>query len=364
MKIKEITSKIETLAPLTFQESYDNAGLLCGSPDQEIETVLIALDVTEKTIEEAIDLKAGLIISHHPLIFGGIKKLTGSNYVERTLIKAIQNNIAIYAAHTNIDNVVGGVNAKIAEKLNLQNAKILVPKENFLKKLVTFVPDAHAEKVRNAIFKAGAGTIGEYDNCSYNLNGTGSFRASESSNPFVGEKGKIHYEKETRVESIFPYHLQSSIIREMIKAHPYEKVAYDVYSLDNLYEKAGAGMTGTFESPRNEKELLQEIKTIFKTGCIKHTELLNQPVTKVAFCGGSGAHLIKRAKASGAQMYITGDVKYHQFFDAEKKIVIVDIGHYESEQFTMELFYEILTKKFPNFAFHFTKINSNPINYL
>jgi len=362
-KLKEITNYFENLAPLSLQESYDNAGLIVGDANAEISSVLVTLDVTEEVVEEAINKKAQLIVAHHPIIFSGLKKITGKNYVERTIIKAIKNDIAIYAAHTNIDSVTGGVNSKICEKLQLDNCKILQPASGQLKKLVTFIPVDYSDKVRDAVFAAGAGTIGNYDSCGFTAEGSGSFRGGENSEPFVGEKGKIHNEKEVRFETIFPAYLQGKVIQALLNLHPYEEVAYDIYSLDNKFDKVGMGMIGSFATPKPEKDFLIQLKNTFNTGVIKHTALKNKEVKKVAVCGGSGSFLLKQAIAAGADFFVSGDFKYHEFFDAENKIVIADIGHFESEQFTKELFYELLTKKFPKFALHLSEANTNPVFY-
>ncbi len=363
MKINEITSYIESVAPLSYQESYDNAGLIIGNPDTELSGVLIALDTTEDVVQEAIDKNCNLIVAHHPIIFGGLKKLTGKNYVERTVIKAIKNDIAIYAAHTNLDSVPGGVNTKIANLLQLKNQRMLDPVSNELAKLVTFVPENSADKVRNAICEAGAGHIGNYDCCTYNTNGTGTFRGNVASNPHVGKKGEIHFEPETRIETIFPKALKGNIIAALLAAHPYEEVAYDIYSLENKYSQVGIGIIGKLESPINEKDFLEILKQTFKTGTIKHTTLLNKTISKVAVCGGSGSFLLKKAIAAGADVFVSGDFKYHEYFDADGKILIADIGHFESEQFTKDVFYELLIKKFPNFAVCLSEVNTNPVYY-
>lgn len=363
LKIKDIISEIEKHAPLSFQENYDNAGLIIGDANTQFKSALLTIDTTEDVINEAIKLGANFIISHHPIVFSGLKKITGKNYIERTVILAIKNEIAIYAAHTNLDNVYNGVNKIIGEKLGLVNCSILAPLGNQLKKLVTFVPEAHAEKVRSAIFDAGAGMIGNYDSCSYNISGKGSFRALKNANPFVGEVGEIHYENEIRFETVFPEHLKSDVVKALLMAHPYEEVAYDIYSLDNKYYMAGAGMIGELNKEIESSSFLNELKKVFKVPIIRHTRLLNKKIKKVAFCGGSGSFLLKNAINQKADIFITGDFKYHQFFDAENQIVIADVGHFESEQYTKELFYDILTKKFPNFAFHFSEVNTNPVNY-
>lgn len=364
MKIRDIISSIESFAPLAFQEDYDNAGLIVGDQEQEAKGALITVDVTEEIIDEAINKKINLIIAHHPIIFVGLKKITGKNYIERIIIKALKNNIAIYAAHTNLDNIQGGVNSKIAEKLNLQNTRILSPLNNHLMKLVYFVPVNEAEQTRKAVFDAGAGHIGNYDMCSYNIEGKGSFRAGEGTNPFVGKRNEIHYEDEIRIETIFPRHLKHKIINALIEAHPYEEVAYDIYPLDNKFNKVGAGIIGELAKEIPEIEFLEQVKKIFKAQCIRHTQLFNKPVRKIAVCGGSGSFLLHEAIKQSADVFISADFKYHQFFDAEDKIIIADIGHFESEQVTKELFYELLIKKFPKFAVYLTEINSNPIKYL
>ncbi|HZL10925.1 MAG TPA: Nif3-like dinuclear metal center hexameric protein [Prolixibacteraceae bacterium] len=364
MQLKQITQFIESIAPLAFQESYDNAGLIIGQPDDEISGILITLDITEDILDEAISKNLNLIVAHHPIIFGGIKKLNGKNYIERCVAKAIKNDIAIYAAHTNLDSVFGGVNSKINEKLELRNCRILAPTSNFLKKLVTFVPTANAEEVRNAIFKAGAGQVGNYDSCSFNYTGTGSFKGNDQTNPYVGEKNQLHLEEETRIETIFPKHIQSKVIQALLKAHPYEEVAYDIYPLDNEYTQAGIGMIGELSNPMDELEFLRKLKKTFNCQVIKHTQLLGKPIHTVAVCGGSGSTYLNKAIAQKADIFISGDFKYHQFFDAEQQIIIADIGHFESEQFTKEVFYELLTKNFPKFAVHLSAVSTNPVSYL
>jgi dinuclear metal center YbgI/SA1388 family protein len=363
MKIREIISCLERFAPVSFQESYDNSGLITGDPSWEIKSALLSIDVTEEVIDEAVKLGAGLIISHHPILFMPIKRLSGNNYVERCLIKAIRKNIALYAAHTNIDAVRKGVNKKISDKLGLINTRILIPGKEELRKLVFFVPSAHAGKVRERVFEAGAGHIGNYDQCSFNTPGDGTFRGSDETNPFVGEKGRLHIEKEIRVETIFPVYMQASVIKALLDAHPYEEVAYDIYPLANQYDQAGSGMVGELPEPVNETTFLKNLKKIFSTGVIRHSALLQKKIRKVAVCGGSGSQFLEQAVNSGADIYITSDIRYHQFFDADRKIIMADIGHYESEQFTTELFHEIILKNFPKFAVHFSGVYTNPVNY-
>lgn len=364
MKLKEITACLEAYAPLAYQESYDNAGLIYGNPEMEITSALICLDSTEAVIDEAITLGCNLVIAHHPILFSGIKKLTGKNYVERTLIKAIQNNVAIYAAHTNLDNVYNGVNAKIAEKIGLSGCRVLAPQKGLLKKLVTFCPADKAEEVRTALFAAGAGTIANYDQCSFNTEGTGTFRAGAGSNPYVGESGKQHHEKEVRIETIYPHYAEEPILSALLTAHPYEEVAYDLLPLANSHNRVGAGLIGQLTTEMSELDFLKHLKTVMKADVVRYTALNGKSVKTVALCGGSGSFLLSDAIRSSADVFVTADFKYHQFFDADNRIVIADIGHYETEQFTVELFYEVLKKKISNFAPLISKINTNPIKYL
>jgi dinuclear metal center YbgI/SA1388 family protein len=360
--VKDFTSCLEGFAPLSFQESYDNSGMQVGSLDSDVAGVLLAIDVTEDVVDEAVSLGCNLIIVHHPLIFGGLKRLLGNNMVERVVIKAIKNNISIYACHTNIDNAWNGVSFKMAEKLNLSNLKVLRPLSGALCKLVIFVPENHAEAVRNAIFEAGAGCIGNYDSCSFNSSGTGTFRALDGASPFVGEVGSVHKENEVRVETVFPRNMERQVLKALTEAHPYEEVAYDIYAIDNLNTRAGAGVIGELGEPEGLHVFLKQLKDTFNVPLIRYTPL-DRPIKRVALCGGSGSTFLKDAQREGADIFISGDFKYHQFFEAENKIVIADIGHFESEQFTLEIFYDILVKKYPNFAIRFTKVKTNPINY-
>jgi len=363
MKLKDITAFFEKLAPLMYQESYDNSGLQLGSYSMEVSGALITLDVTEEVVDEAITKNLNLIICHHPVIFGGIKSLTGKNMTERILQKAIKNDIAIYAAHTNMDSIAKGVSHKMCEVIGLNNCRILDPIQGNLKKLVVFTPLTHEEKVRQAIFEGGAGVVGKYDSCSFNTKGEGTFRGGEDSNPFSGEKEVHNKEAEVRIETIFPEHLKGSVISAMLQAHPYEEVAYDIYSLDNKHSEIGMGMTGTLEMPVSETEFLDLLKEKFKTGVIKHSDLTGKKIKKVAVVGGAGSSLLRKAMAEKADVFVSGDFKYHQFFDAEGKILIADIGHFESEQYTREIFYDLLIKKFPKFAVQLSEINTNPIKY-
>lgn len=364
MTIRELTGFLESIAPPFLQESYDNAGLIVGDPNSEITKALVSLDCTEDVVEEAVQKGAGLVIAHHPIIFKGLKRLTGSNYVERTVLKAIKNDIAIYAIHTNLDHVAHGVNAKISEVIGLKNTRILSPKENLLRKLVTFCPHAQADQVRQALFDAGAGHIGHYDECSYNLEGFGTFRAGEQTAPFAGKKGEQHREPEVRIETVYPVWQESRIVNALLAAHPYEEVAYDLYPLSNVHPQAGAGMIGELETTRPLTTFLKQVKTKMKAGCIRYTRPVSDQVRKIAVCGGAGGFLLKEAIRAGADVFITSDYKYHEFFDADGRIVIADIGHFESEQFTAEILIEKISKHFPNFAALLSKVDTNPVYYI
>lgn len=363
MKVKDITEYLETIAPRAYQESYDNSGLLTGEPSQEVTGALITLDCIEEVVEEAIAKKCNLIIAHHPIIFKGLKKITGSNYVERTILKAIRNNIAIYAIHTNLDNVHTGVNRKIAEKLGLKNVKILAPKQDTLTKLATFIPKAHTDNVLQALYQAGAGQIGDYKNCSFQTEGTGTFMPVGEANPHTGKLNKQESVREDRVEVIFATHLESRVIGALKTVHPYEEVAYYLTRLANANQEVGSGMVGELEQPQEPIEFLKRLKSSMNLTAIRHTRLLDQKVKKVAVCGGSGSFLLPHAIRSGADFFVTADFKYHEFFDAEGKITICDIGHYESEIFTKELLGEILNEKFPTFAVNFSTTDTNPVRY-
>lgn len=363
MKVSEVTHYLESIAPRAYQEAYDNSGLLTGSPDQEVTGILITLDCIEVVVDEAIQKKCNLIIAHHPIIFKGLKKITGSNYVERTVLKAIKNDIAIYAIHTNLDNVHTGVNRKIAEKIGLKNLKILAPKSNILSKLVTFIPKANAQEVLNALYQAGAGQIGEYKNCSFSVMGTGTFMPTENANPRIGQALKQEQVEEVRIEVLLPSHLEGRIVNALKKSHPYEEVAYYLTTLANENQEVGSGMIGELETPLQPAEFLKHLKTAMDLRVIRHTELLDKPIKKVAICGGSGSFLLSAAIRNDAQVLVTADFKYHEFFDADNQIVIADIGHYESEVYTKELIGDILKEKFPTFAVNFSGTITNPVRY-
>ena len=363
MKIKDIINVLENTASPSLQESYDNAGLLTGSEQQECTGVLCSLDVTEAVVDEAIDRKCNCIVVHHPVVFRGLKRITGKNYVERTIIKAIKNDIAIYAIHTNLDNIISGVNGRMADRLGLINRSILLPKPATLKKLYTFVPVEHAQNLRTTLFNAGAGHIGNYSECSFNMDGFGTFKGEEGTHPFTGVTGELHYEKEIKVEVIFPAWLEQRIVQALIATHPYEEPAYDLVQLENTHEHIGSGLTGSLPQPMEEIAFLGFLKESFQLPVIRHTQLTGSAIQKVCLCGGAGSFLIFNALHANADIFISADIKYHEFFDADNRMVIADIGHFESERYTIDLLYDILLKKFPTFAVLKTAVNTNPVFY-
>lgn len=350
MKIKNITNYLETIAPPAYQESYDNAGLIVGNPSAEVTGVLCCLDSTEEIIDEAIEMNCNLVVAHHPIVFKGLKRFTGRTYVERVVMKAIKNDIAIYAIHTNLDNVYyKGVNAKIAEKLGLVDTKILAPKGS-LQKMYVFTPPSHSDILRKAFFEAGAGQVNGLGNMSYATLGVGT----------LGEKG----EAEMKLEVVFPNILKGKMLNILFDKHPNESPVYDIISIENTNEEIGSGMIGNLKKPMKEMAFLKFLKKQMNVGCIKYTKLRDKNIQKVALCGGSGGFLLRKAIAQKADIFITADYKYHEFFDADGKTIIADIGHYESEQFTIDLLHDLISQKFPTFAVHLTKLNTNPVSYL
>ncbi len=364
MNVRTVTAFLESLAPRAYQESYDNSGLLTGSPDQDVTGILVTLDCTEAVVQEAIDTHCNLIVAHHPFIFNGLKKLTGSNYVERTIINAIRHDIAIYAIHTNLDNVHNGVNRKIAEVIGLTNLQVLRPKPGTLVKLVTFIPQAHTENVLSALYRAGAGQIGNYKNCSFQTEGTGTFMPNQEAKPHIGSANTQATVKEIRAEVILPAYQQDAVLAALRQSHPYEEVAYYLTPLSNLNQEVGSGMVGENPSADEPLAFLHRLKKAMNLSVIRHTRIIENPVKKVAVCGGSGAFLLADAIRAGAQVFITSDFKYHEFFDADNRIIVADIGHYESEAATKDLLVALLTQKFPTFAVNFSRTITNPISYI
>ncbi|MCP4457871.1 MAG: Nif3-like dinuclear metal center hexameric protein [Cytophagales bacterium] len=363
MTVKDITSKLEDWAPLAYQESYDNCGLLVGDQNQDITDVLITLDITEPIIDDAIKKGCNLIVAHHPLIFGGIDTITPMHWVGRCIVKAIKHDICIYAIHTNLDNILSGINSRIAEKIGLTNLKILAPKSSVLSKLVTFIPHENVAEVAEALYSAGAGKVGEYDKCSFHVGGVGNFRPSESANPTIGTQGESESVNETRLEILVPAHLQSVILSALKETHPYEEVAYFISPLINDNQEVGSGIIGDLPEAIDSSIFLKDLKFSMNLQVIRHTHIYKQKVQKIAICGGSGAFLLACALRQKADVFVSADFKYHDFFETDDKLMIADIGHYESEAFTKELIYDYLRQKFANIAFHLSEVVTNPIIY-
>ncbi|MCO6146807.1 Nif3-like dinuclear metal center hexameric protein [Flavobacterium sp. NRK1] len=364
MKIKDILSVLEQMAPLAYAEDFDNVGLLTGNASDEATGVLVCHDALETVINEAITKNCNLIVCFHPILFSGLKKITGKNYVERSIIKAIKNDIAIYAVHTALDNHKNGVNKIFCDVLGLTNTKILIPKENYIRKLVTYTIPENLEKLRNALFDAGAGNIGNYENCSFNSQGLGTYQGNENSNPEIGIPGEFVEAKEIKIEVTFEKHLEAKILKALFNNHVYEEVAYEIYSLNNTHQNIGLGMTGELEEPMDETAFLNFVKEKMDANGIRHSAFTGKKIKKVAVLGGSGSFAIKSAIAAGADAFLTADLKYHQFYEAEGKLLLADIGHFESERYTKNYIVDYLTKKIPNFAFILSEENTNPVKYL
>ncbi|MFA6127804.1 MAG: Nif3-like dinuclear metal center hexameric protein [Bacteroidales bacterium] len=361
--VNDIVTAIESLAPSGLQEPYDNSGLLTGRGDQQVTGILVCLDVIPDIMDEAEKKGCNMIISHHPPFFSGMKRFTGDSMPEEILIRAIRSGLILYSCHTNLDSVIGGVSGKMAAKLGLINQKILVPREDDLLKLVCFIPASHLEMVSQAIFAAGAGSIGKYDHCSFQVSGNGTFKAGTGAKPYTGIIGTVHYEPETRFETILPKHCLKKVLKAMLDTHPYEEVAYDLYPLVNANPAYGLGISGDLENPCGEKELLKKVKEVFGLPVVRHSQLRNKEIKRVALCGGSGIQFIKEAIFSGADIYLTADIKYHSWFEVPHNFILADIGHFESEQFAINLLADSLIENFPKFAVYLTEVNTNPINY-
>jgi len=364
MKVKDFTNYLEQLAPLTYQEEYDNSGLIIGDFNMEVKGVLITLDCNDKVLDEAINKKCNLLITHHPIIFKGLKKINNDSLTDKLVIKAIKNNIAIYSIHTNLDNVVNGVNSEIAKRLKLKNCRVLSTKNEYLRQLVFYCPKENTTDLIEKLCSVGAGAIGNYNNCSFKSSGIGTFKPLENSNPYKGVKGKLYSSEEDRVELVFLKDKQNKIIQTLKENHPYEEIAYQIFILDNKIQFIGSGLVGELDEPVDSILFLKQLKKIMNLELVKHSHVTGAAIKKIALCGGSGSFLIDEAIYSNADIFITSDIKYHQFFDIDNKIILADIGHYESEQFTKNLVYDYLTKKFTKFAILLSKVNTNPINYL
>jgi dinuclear metal center YbgI/SA1388 family protein len=364
MIVQDVINHLHNLAPLAYAEDFDNVGLLVGNKNQSVSGILVTLDTLEAVVDEAIDNNCNLIVSFHPIIFKGLKKITGKTYVERVVIKAIQNNIAIFSIHTALDNAIEGVNSIICDQLGLKNKRILIPQAGTIKKLQTYVPKLNAEELRQSLFNAGAGMLGNYESCSFNVDGEGTYLGNEDSSPTIGNKGELHTENETAISVTFKKHLESKVIKTLFETHPYEEVAYEISTLENTNQHIGMGMVGELDNEMNAKDCLVFIKNKMNTECIRHSKLINTSIKRIAVLGGSGSFAINAAKSANADLLVTADLKYHDFFSAENDIILADIGHYESEQFTKSFLVDYLSKKITNFAIILSKTNTNPVKYL
>ncbi|MDC6354661.1 MULTISPECIES: Nif3-like dinuclear metal center hexameric protein [unclassified Robiginitalea] len=363
MTVKEIADCLEELAPLPFAEDFDNVGLLVGDPGREVTGVLVTLDTLEAVVEEAVEKGCNLIVSFHPIVFKGLKKITGATYVERVVTKAIENRVAIYSMHTALDNVLSGVNGRICDVLGLDNRAVLIPSKGKLRKLTTYVPESGREALLQALFDAGAGQVGNYSNCSFSNTGEGTFLPGADANPTIGSRGNLHREPESQLHLTFTANREQQVLRALRENHPYEEVAYEVTALENSYQQVGMGMVGSLKQALDEKQFLDLLKSRFGTPCIRHSDFTGKKVQRVAVLGGSGAFAIGAARAAGADAYVTADIKYHEFYQAAGELLLADVGHYETEQFTKNLLHDYLTEKIPNFAISLSGTRTNPINY-
>lgn len=363
IKIKDLAKIIEESAPHAYAESWDNVGLIVGDTNKKVDKVLTALDFTEEILDEAIEKKVGLIITHHPIIFGAIKKITTNDLTTRLIMKAIKHDIAIYAAHTNFDNIKGGLNFVVADRFSLKDSKVLEPTATKMYKLSCFIPIDHTEKVSKAIFEAGAGNVGNYDSCSFSSEGIGSFKGNDAANPFVGEINKIHFEPEKKIEVIVPAHKLHNVINALLQSHPYEEPAYDILVLENKNMLAGSGVIGRLPQPLAEKDFLSLTKELLIAPVLRHSKFTGNMISKVAICTGAGAFLLPQAISQGADVFITGDVRYHEFFSPDKKLLLIDAGHYETEQFSREWFVDIIKSRFSDFDIEVAERGKNPVGY-
>lgn len=362
MNIQTFTAKLNSLFNIQQAEDFDNVGLLCGNPEREVSRVLVCHDALEEVIEEAIEKNCQLVVCFHPIIFKGLKKITGKNYVEKAILKAIENKIAIYAIHTALDNDFWGVNEMICQKLGITQSHILMPKPSSLMQLTFYVPTSHAEVVKQALFHTGAGHIGNYDQCSFSTKGIGSFRPLLNANPFLGQHHIQEHTEEEMVSLVFNSHQKSSVISALKRAHPYEEVAFHIVALENANPYIGLGKYGNLPEEMTIEDFLSQVKEKFSLSVIKHSHHHGK-IRKVAVLGGSGAEGIEAAILQKCDAYLTADLKYHDYFRAEKKLLLCDIGHFESERFVVSQIITRLSENFSTFAFLKSEVNTNPVNY-
>ncbi|WP_185851127.1 Nif3-like dinuclear metal center hexameric protein [Blattabacterium cuenoti] len=361
--VKHIAEKLEIFAPIEYAESYDKIGLIVGSYDQEVKKIMITLDLTEEVFSESMDKKCNLIISFHPILFKPIKSLIGNNYSERVLISALKNNISVYVIHTNLDVIWDGTHSYISKLLKLTKEEVLFPKEGSIKKLTTYVPYSYSEKVRNALFNAGAGNISNYSHCSYNVDGYGTFMGNDKTKPFLGKKGYFHMEKEMCINVIFPTHKLHSIKHALFNSHPYEEVSYEIYKIENINPYLGIGRIGLLEEEMNEYDFLHYLKRKMSLSCMRHSIFTGKNIKNVSIIAGSGSFGIEKSIEMKADVFISSDFKYHDFFKSNQQILIVDIGHYESEKSNKYLLKYFLDKKFIHIPIYESEIDTNPVKY-
>lgn len=364
MQIKDVISILEQMAPLAYAEDFDNVGLLVGDAQANLTGVLVAHDALEEVIEEAIAKKCNLLVCFHPIIFSGLKKLTGKDYVQRAVMKAIRNDIAIFAVHTALDNHKEGVNKIICDQLGLINPRILSPKTQFIKKLITYAPLKYFQNVLDALHQAGAGNIGNYSQCSFSLSGEGRYMPMPGSTPTSGKIGELAVESEQRIEVTFEAYKQSAVLAALRKAHSYDEIAYEIYQTDNVHQEIGLGMVAELPHEMDERDFLHWVSDRMQAPGIRHSALLGKPIKKVAVLGGSGAFAIPAAKAANADVLVTSDLKYHDYFQAEGQLIVMDIGHFESERYTKNYIVDFLKKKITNFAISLSEVNTNPVKYI
>lgn len=363
MKINQIVQILEEWAPTSYAEDFDNVGLLVGNKNRSCTAALITHDVSVAVVEEAIANNCNLIICFHPIIFKGLTAITGKNYVEKTVLKAIENKIAIYALHTALDNHEFGISYHLGQLLSLTKQRILIPQKNNLFHLTTYVPISDKEKLLTALHDAGAGSLGNYSHCSFSVAGEGRFLPHQNSTPAIGEKNAMTHVEEVQIGVIVPKHTQQKVLNALENAHPYETVAYELIAIENQHPNIGLGSIGELKSPLPINDFLKKVKSALNIPYIRHSESGKKNIKTVAVLGGSGSFCIDAAKRQGADALVTADLKYHDFFKAEKDLLLIDAGHYETEQFTKRLILEYLTKKIPNFAFTLSEENTNPVKY-
>ena len=363
VSINNIIDLLDEWAPPAYAEDFDNVGLLVGDSSKQCTGVLVSHDCIEVVLDEALDTNCNLIVCFHPILFTGLKKITGRDYVEKVILKAIRNEIAIYALHTRLDNHPEGVNKLLSDRLGLLESKVLIPKPSGLKKLSTYVPKSDVDDVLQALHQAGAGAIGNYSECSFILEGKGQFRGNEKSQPHIGNPSEKTQVEEVQIQVVFESYLKEKIQNALITAHPYENIAYEIFILDNTLDKVGIGRIGKLAQPHTEEQFLSFVKEKLQTQLIRHSPFTRKPIETVAVLGGSGSFAISNALSQKADAFITADLKYHHFYQGGNTLLLLDVGHFESEQFIKNLIVDYLSKKLPNFAIILSHAKTNPVNY-